>query len=382
MPSIRVTNIALVVAIATFSAGAALAQTPPADRSAELTRQIQALTERVKTLESAFGQGPGGRFLALSNDQSKPTVVSGADAEGHGRLRINDTAGRTAVVATADKDGGQLWLNSTGGKHVLDLSATDSGGAVLLSNEKGETRLFTGIVDEGGVYNAYHSNGEVVAVLRSLGKGGFLRLNDTAGKSAVEMGVDDESGRPYGNIGNVRLVNDADGGLILINDAAGKRVIELGVTDSGAAHFTLNGRQMRDYAEVFDLKTRDGVGPGTVMAAADDGSGAIEPSSGANDPRVVGVVGGAGGLRHAMLVGTREDGSRDHAIALAGQVYVRVTVENGPIEPGNLLVGGTTRGTAMRAKEGVDTAGRVLGKALGRFDGTGEGLVLMLVMPR
>ena len=84
------------------------------------------------------------------------------------------------------------------------------------------------------------------------------------------------------------------------------------------------------------------------------------------------------------MIGTREDGTRDLPIALAGQVYVRVTVENGPIVAGDLLVSSTTPGTAMRARDMQLAFGAVVGKALQPYDGIGgaEGLIRMLVMVR
>ena len=82
------------------------------------------------------------------------------------------------------------------------------------------------------------------------------------------------------------------------------------------------------------------------------------------------------------LIGTREDGSSDLPVALSGQVYVRVSGENGAIQPGDLLVSSSSAGVAMRASDLQLAFGAVIGKALQRYDGEAEGLVRMLVMVR
>jgi hypothetical protein len=72
-------------------------------------------------------------------------------------------------------------------------------------------------------------------------------------------------------------------------------------------------------------------------------------------------------------------------VALSGQVYVRVSLEGGAIEPGDLLVSSSTPGVAMRMAAAELALGTVLGKALERYSGNGgepEGLVRMLVMMR
>jgi hypothetical protein len=65
-------------------------------------------------------------------------------------------------------------------------------------------------------------------------------------------------------------------------------------------------------------------------------------------------------------------------LALVGQVPVRVSAENGPIAPGDLLVSSSTPGHAMRGGEDPPT-GTVVGKALEGLE-SGTGVIQMLVM--
>ncbi len=84
-----------------------------------------------------------------------------------------------------------------------------------------------------------------------------------------------------------------------------------------------------------------------------------------------------------MLIGTRNDGSSDLPVAVIGQVYVRVSTENGPIAPGDLLVSSSRAGVAMRASDMNRAFGAFIGKALQAYNETAvEGLVRMLVMSR
>jgi hypothetical protein len=74
---------------------------------------------------------------------------------------------------------------------------------------------------------------------------------------------------------------------------------------------------------------------------------------------------------------TLDDGP---ALALAGRVPVKVSAENGKIQPGDLLVASSTPGHAMRAPNNP-AAGTVIGKALGVLE-RGTGSLEMLVMLR
>ena len=67
-------------------------------------------------------------------------------------------------------------------------------------------------------------------------------------------------------------------------------------------------------------------------------------------------------------------------LALAGRIPVKVTVEGGPIQPGDLLVASSEPGRAQRALK-QPQIGSVIGKALGRLE-SGRGTVEMLIMLR
>ena len=91
------------------------------------------------------------------------------------------------------------------------------------------------------------------------------------------------------------------------------------------------------------------------------------------------MVSGADGVRAGILMsqpGTIADGA--HAVAMTGRVWVYCSVENGPIEPGDLLTTASLPGHAMRATEPSRAFGAVIGKAMTALE-KGEGKVLVLV---
>ena len=65
-------------------------------------------------------------------------------------------------------------------------------------------------------------------------------------------------------------------------------------------------------------------------------------------------------------------------MALGGRVYVKATVSNGPIKPGDMLTTSGTAGYAMRVSDYGRAQGAVIGKAMSSLD-EGTGLVLVLV---
>ena len=218
---------------------------------------------------------------------------------------------------------------------------------------KGDSASFDGIQFLPGRAYFYNNSKVVVAGIgRTSTEGGFARLFNKSGTEVAYIGSD-KSGQ-----GVVMVLKDG--------------------------HILVNGKNVHDYAEIFELASRDGAVAGTVMAVVETGV-RLAPSEVAYDPKVVGVISGAGGFAPGMRIGTRQDGSSDLPIAVSGQVFVRVCFEGGPIRPGDLLVASSRIGVAMRASDRERAFGAVIGKALEPYPGPEdrkEGLVRMLVMNR
>jgi hypothetical protein len=191
-----------------------------------------------------------------------------------------------------------------------------------------------------------------------------LSLNTPTGKEIVELG------------------NAGGNGYAIFNSSTGDRVVLIGTSSADATKGSV-WIKGNDYAEIFDTAGSADISaltPGSVVAASLDGEG-IVLAHGAYDPAVVGVLSGAGGLHPAMVVGGGSD-PKTPPVAIAGQVYVRITTESGPIRVGDLLVSSSTPGVAMRAADPARASGATLGKALQSFSSPGEGSIRMLVLNR
>lgn len=283
-----------------------------------------------------------------------------------------------AGAAGSRGDAGAAGSNGRGAqREPSDIIDVGSGAIRLSSNSS------------GGLMNINDSLGDVMVIMDVNGSGGVLHINDIIEDPMLVLSVDDDGGNleVHGALGEtvVQLGADEDGGLVTVRNLSGDVAVILAADEDGEGLIQVNGSRIHDYAEVFELSTRQGVLPGTVMSADGGNAGSTLPSNGAYDPKVVGVVSGAGGLKSAMAIGSREDGTKDLPIALMGQVYVRAVTENGLIQPGDLLVASSVRGVAMRASDASRSSGAIIGKAMEPFaasDTRVEGLVRMLVLTR
>jgi hypothetical protein len=127
--------------------------------------------------------------------------------------------------------------------------------------------------------------------------------------------------------------------------------------------------------------------PGDVLVASRELPGGVEKSSVRSDPRAIGVYSTRPGFVGADKDGDTRIDPDEIPVAITGIVPTKVTSENGPIDPGDLLTTSSTPGYAMKATPAlvggfpVYPAGTLLGKALGSLRGE-RGVIKMLVLPR
>ncbi len=145
------------------------------------------------------------------------------------------------------------------------------------------------------------------------------------------------------------------------------------VTADGA--FTGGGA---DFAEMFAVRSGPAsVEPGDVMVIDVSGTRQMTKSSKPRSTLVAGIYSTKPGF-----VGSERDWSnpaegRDEIpVAVVGVVPCKVSCENGPIQPGDLLVTSSIPGHAMR--DGDPRPGTILGKALESLE-SGTGVVRVLV---
>ncbi len=339
------------------------------------------------TPEAEVPSGPRGDITTANQTGVRITFL-GADGEGDGGLVLSDNTGTDRLTLQARESGGSLSTSNASGTEVINVSSSDTGGWLQVNDGSGTPAALLGVDGDGGRLSTSQPDGTQATFLGSGSGGtGVLWLSGANGSTLVSLGSSDNGGSmhvsDHSGSSKVSVGLDADGGSIILWDNADNTVVHLAALSTGGGCVAVGGSQVHDVAEVFDLETRDGVVPGTVMSVDALGSGALMPAAVPYDRKVVGVISGAGEFRHAMLIGTREDGTHDLPVALSGQVYVRVSAENGPISPGDLLVASSTAGVAMAATDIERSIGAVVGKALQAFAGNDtEGLIRMLVMAR
>jgi hypothetical protein len=168
------------------------------------------------------------------------------------------------------------------------------------------------------------------------------------------------------------------GDLILMQDPSGSSA-RFRVTSAGnvQADGTFTS-PAADLAERIDI--HGAAGPGDVVEIDPNGEGSFRLCATPRSSLVAGVISTRPGvvLNDHTLVARPNDARP--ALALAGQVPVKVTSENGAIRPGDLLVSSSTPGHAMRA-DAAPAAGTIIGKALQSLD-SGSGTIRMLVLFR
>lgn len=143
------------------------------------------------------------------------------------------------------------------------------------------------------------------------------------------------------------------------------------VTSSGQALSDVGfATPAEDFAEMVPAVS--GLEPGDVLVIGPDAR--LARASGPYLSNVAGVYSTAPGFLGGQPVAGAPAGTVP--LAIVGFVPVKVTAENGPIRPGDLLVTAPTPGHAMRAGPNPP-AGTVIGKAMGRLDG-GSGVIRML----
>jgi hypothetical protein len=130
--------------------------------------------------------------------------------------------------------------------------------------------------------------------------------------------------------------------------------------------YRIYGREMyaqQAYLSGFDLAEAyptddETLQPGDVLAFDEKQPGKVIKADPTNNKRLIGAVSTKPGLLLSQWPGESE--IRTTPVALAGRVPVRVSVEQGAIEIGDLLTLSSTSGTAARATK----PGMVLGRAL------------------
>lgn len=251
------------------------------------------------------------------------------------------------------------WGNIRAGGH-------GEGGDLILDDEDGNTRIWF----EAGKARFFVRDADGEDQLSFDGRRAYLRIGAHGNEGDLDIVDGNDKGVFRFNASRANLHIGADGnyGDILVNDDAGETTVHI---HGNSGDIKLRGA---DTAEHFD--TAGGVpDPGTVMVIGPDGQ--LEPSTTAYDPKVAGIVSGAGDLGPGVVLGYHPDETNGVPIALSGRAWCRVDSDSG-IHPGDLITTSEVDGHAMPARDPDRRMGAILGKAL-EGHGPGRGQVPVLV---
>ena len=129
--------------------------------------------------------------------------------------------------------------------------------------------------------------------------------------------------------------------------------------------------QGADFAEIYGTKDASIVS-GDVVALDPTLRAGVKKSMKPYDENIFGIVATSPGVVTGSLVDTE---AMPVIVALSGRVPVKVTTENGPIKPGDLLTSSSVPGVAMRATK----AGQIIGQAMRAYDSEGIGSILVFI---
>lgn len=128
-----------------------------------------------------------------------------------------------------------------------------------------------------------------------------------------------------------------------------------------------------DYAESVNVSgDRNTYEPGDVLVIDPASEGKFLKSSTPYATTVTGIYSTKPGVTGRRQHTAQEHMKEEVPMAMTGIVPTKVTAENGPIKPGDLLVSSSIPGYAMKGTDRSQMLGAVIGKAIGHLDaGTG-----------
>jgi hypothetical protein len=190
-------------------------------------------------------------------------------------------------------------------------------------------------------------------------------LFDTASSTYPPANYADLSGN-LSILGNVKLTANS-GASIIFPDSTVQTTAWNGVLSGG------------DYAESVNVSGgREEYEPGDVLVIDPTSEGKFLKSSIPYSTAVTGIYSTKPGLVGRRQLSARAHMKEEVPMAMTGIVPTKISTENGPIKPGDLLVTSSKPGYAMKGTDRTQMLGAVIGKAIGHLD-SGVGVIEAVV---
>ncbi len=311
------------------------------------------------------------------------------------RLSAASPASPSAGPACAHTHLGETWSGSAGNGLQVQSTYTLGNGLVGIANNGfsaygvlglstggvgvyGSTTSGRGVVGESstgiGVYasgaGVGHDHAALMAYNTNTASGIAAFLKNNSALPTLE--IDQLGSGGVMDLQNNGDVNGAGGGNFIAGYSRDNSFdLQFRITSSGQGRSDVGWTTpAEDFAEM--LPAVAGLEPGDVLVISPDGALARSTS-----PYQTSVA-GAYSTQPGFIGGQPVEGPLTGTIPLAvvGIVPVKVSAENGPIRPGDLLVTSSTPGHAMKANPNPPQS-TVIGKALGKWDAD-TGVIKML----
>ena len=287
------------------------------------------------------------------------TLQTTAFTGGSGGLTLpfsgTNTSNNTAfeIMNTGTSSAGFFKIDNPSNTSNAVLAETNGSGSAVFANTTGTGR--------GGFFkidNVTNNNAALYTETKGTGPA-LLAQTSGAGNALVANHI--------GASGNIAVFQSNSANTARI-DKTGKGFFNGGTQTGGA-----------DVAEAFEVENEINLyTPGEVLVISTANDRRVEKCRAPYSTLVIGVY----ATKPGVLLSERDieaDLSDTIPVGVVGVIPTKVCGENGPIRRGDLLVTSSTPGHAMKGTDRERMFGATLGKALENFDGTGTGIIRVLV---
>lgn len=264
---------------------------------------------------------------------------------------------------------GELQDNSDGAVAIEGLSSATSGASTGVSGVSFSPNG-NGVLGNGGLNGV---RGQTATTT------GFV-----TGVSGVSLGTSGPGvgifGQAWSGNGVAGLFANVAGGDIIVGGIGQPETNVFRVDGQGTVHADGGFRPFgADFAEAVQVSgSTEGYAPGDLLVIDSSGERRLSLSQTPYSTLVAGIYSTQPGVVASQHRANETLSKNEVPLAVVGIVPCKVTAENGPIMPGDLLVASSTRGHAMKGTDRTRMLGAVVGKALEPLrEGTGEIQVLV-----
>jgi len=334
---------------------------------------------------SASSHGIYGTSTSSYAIAGRSTNSIGIYGQGNNNAGVyGDSTGGTGVYGNSTSGNGVIGLSvsgngvyglSTNASGLLGKSTNSAGAYVESTNSIALQAQSLSSANWTGWFNSVNSPYVLYARAGGAGEGWTTQI-DRASEASITAGgvlLLQNYAPPSTNGYFIYATSDANNNWPGVD-------LEFAVRDDGRVStdgaFVPNGADIAEWTptkyakdlEPGDLVMVDGSSPDSLTKKSDG-----TPYS----SKLMGIISTDPGFISGGGEAESVHGEKDVMVTLAGRVPTKVSLENGPIEPGDFLTSSSTPGVAMKATK----SGLIVGKALESFNASGIGKIIVWVQP-